>query len=204
MAVAIVEGTLRSGYDPVLEPISALALGPRGWVQTSNFVLLTISMVSFAVVLRTALRSGASSVAAPGVFLLMAIGMALSAAFTMDPVGAPATTSGQLHELGGFLIFPWIPVAVLSSARRFRRDPEWRSLAKYTLVTGLFCLAAIVFFLVFVGPPSWSPRLASGFRGLVQRLIVFPFFAWMAVIARRAYRGSSRPSLATDAGLPVG
>src|SRR5262245_66554452 len=30
-AVATVEGFLRGGYDPIAQPISALAIGPRGW-----------------------------------------------------------------------------------------------------------------------------------------------------------------------------
>ena len=52
-AVATVEGSLRAGYDPIAQPISALALGPRGWVQELNFVLLAASFFSFAAVLRS-------------------------------------------------------------------------------------------------------------------------------------------------------
>jgi hypothetical protein len=187
-AVATVEGALRAGYDPIAQPISALALGPRGWVQELNFALLTASFFSFAAVLRSEFRRGVSSVAGPGVIVIMAIGLVLSGAFTMDVPGGPVTLAGRLHLTGGFLIFPWMPVALLLMARRFRRDESWRPYFEYTLATGLLCLATIAFFLLFVGPPPF-PRPLSGIAGLVQRLQLLPFFAWIALVTRRAYRG---------------
>lgn len=183
--IATVEGSLRVGYDPIADPISALALGPRGWVQQLNFALLTASLLSFTVVLRTQLRQGAASIAGPGIFLLMTIALALAGAFTMDAPGAPPTLAGQLHLLGGFLFFPWMPVALLVVARRFRRDPCWRLYFAYTLATGLFCLAAITFFLLFVGPPGF-PRPLSGIAGLVQRLQLLPFFVWITLVSIRS------------------
>ena len=191
LAVATVEGFLRGGYDPIAQPISALALGPRGWVQEVNFAIFAASLLSFAVVLRQQLRPGVSSVAGPGVFLLLTIGVALAGAFRMDAPGTPPTLVGRLHLMAGFLVFPWIPVALLIVARRFRRDPRWRPYFAYTLVTGLYCLGAIVFFLLFVGPPE-LPRRYAGFAGLVQRALLFPFLVWIALVARRAsdYRQS--------------
>jgi hypothetical protein len=186
--VASVEGSFRAGYDPIAQPISALALGPRGWVQELNFVLLTASFFSFAVVLRSEFRRGVSSAAGPGLMGLMTIGAVLAGAFPMDAVGAPATLSGRLHMVGGFLVFPWMPVVLLLMARRFRRDETWRPYFEYTLATGLLCLATIAFFLLFVGPPGF-PRPYPGIMGLVQRLQLLPFFAWIALVARRAYRG---------------
>ena len=53
-AVATAEGVLRGGYDPIAQPISALAVGPRGLVQTLNFALLAVSFFSFAVMLKSA------------------------------------------------------------------------------------------------------------------------------------------------------
>jgi hypothetical protein len=188
-AIATVEGFLRAGYDPIAQPISALALGPRGWIQEVNFVLLAISFLSFAAVLRTELRREAASVAGPGLFALMAIGVTMAAIFPMDAEGDPPTLVGRLHGVAGFLVFPWIPTVVLLLARRFRRDAHWRAYFAYTLATGFLCLAALIFFLIFVGPPTSSPRLFSELRGLVQRLMLFPFFTWIALVVRRAYRG---------------
>jgi len=187
LAVATVEGSLRAGYDPIAEPISALALGPRGWVQEANFALLAASFLSFAAVLRKELREGAASVAGPGVIVLMAIGTFLSGAFTMDAPGTPATLVGRLHMVAGFLAVPSMPVVLLLVARRFRRDARWRPYFACTVATGLYCLATLVFFLLFVGPPDAGPRAFPGLVGAVQRLLLFPFLVWMALVARRAH-----------------
>jgi hypothetical protein len=204
-AVATAEGFLRGGYDPIAQPISALALGPRGWVQTLNFALLMASFLSFAMVLRTQLRPGVASIAGPAVFVLMAFGLALAGAFTMDAPGAAPTPIGKLHLAGGFLVFPWLPVALLILARRFRHDAGWRRYFGYTLATGLFSLATITFFLLFVGPPGF-PRPLPGLAGLIQRLQLLPFFVWMAFVTHHAYqRTKARPTPAhEDSRAPAG
>ena len=191
-AIATVEGFLRGGYDPIAQPISALALGARGWIQELNFALLAVSFFSFAVVLRKALRQGPASVVGPGLFFLMTLGVSLAAAFVMDAPGASPTLAGRLHTLGGFLVFPWMPVVLLVVARRFGRDARWRSYFTYTWLTGVFCLVVMAFFLLFVGPPGMGPRAFPGLAGLVQRLQILPFFTWIAVVAHHAYREHGR------------
>ena len=185
-AVATAEGFLRGGYDPIAEPISALALGPRGWIQELNFALLAASFVSFAFVLRAEFRQGAASIAGPAVLLLMTVGVGLAAAFPMDATGAAPTLVGRLHVVGGFLVFPWMPVVLLIAAARFRRDASWRPYFGYTLATALLSAATITFFLLFVGPAG-VPRPLSEFTGLVQRVQIVPFFVWIAIVAHRAY-----------------
>jgi len=187
LLMAAVEGFARTDYDLIAQPISALALGERGWVQMMNFALLALSFSAFAVVSRNAFRYGTASVAVPALFAWMTIGVVFAGAFPMDAPLAPPTLDGRLHEIGGFMVFPSIPVVVLLLARRFRGDPDWHPYFKYTLATGCFCFAMLIFFLLFVGPPSASPRPASDFRGLIQRGWLLSFFVWMAVVARRAW-----------------
>jgi hypothetical membrane protein len=185
-AVASIEGLLRPGYDPIAQPISALALGPRGWIQQANFALLAISLAAFGVTLRTRLRDGVASAVGPAIFGLMTIGLALAGIFAMDPPGAPQTLTGRLHTLGGFFFFPWMSVLLLLVARRFRRDDGLRPYFAYTLATALFCLATMAYFFAFVGVPGVSSRL-SNLAGLVQRLQLGAFLAWMAVFAGRVH-----------------
>jgi hypothetical protein len=186
--VALVEGGLRPDYDWVSQPISALALGPRGFVQEVNFAILTVSFGAFAWVCRSAFRHGTGAAAVPLLFASMTLGVGIAGAFPMDAAGAAPTLDGRLHDVGGFLVFPWIPVVVLMLARRFRHDPDFLPYFRYSLVTGGLCLSLLIFFLLFVGPPSAPPRAFSEFRGLVQRTLLLPFFTWMAVVALRAHR----------------
>jgi hypothetical membrane protein len=181
-AVATVEGLARTGYDPIAQPISALAFGPRGWIQQANFALLAISLAAFGVTLRARLRDGDASLVGPAIFGLMTVGITLAGIFTMDAPGASQTDAGRLHSLGGFFFFPWMPVVLLLVARRFRRDDRFRPYFKYTLATALFCLATMIYFFAFVGVPGVSSRL-SEFAGLVQRLQLLPFLTWMAIFA---------------------
>lgn len=183
-AVASVEGFVRAGYDPVAHPISALALGPRGWIQQANFALLAISLAAFGLTMRTRLRDGVASLVGPAIFGLMTIGITIAGICTMDPPGASPTAIGRLHTFAGFLFFPWMPVVLLLVARRLRRDRRLRPYFGYTLATALFCLATMVYFFASVGVPGVSPRL-SNLAGLVQRLQLLPFLTWMAIFAGR-------------------
>src|SRR5215471_13730695 len=51
-AVYLTEGATRLGYDGWRHSISALSLGPGGWLQQANFVLLDINVLIVAVVWR--------------------------------------------------------------------------------------------------------------------------------------------------------
>jgi len=149
---------------------------------------------------RTRLRPGAAAVAAPAVLVLMTVGVLIAGAFTMDPIGAAHTLEGRLHGAAGFLVFPWMPVLALILARRFRRDPRWRPLSTYSLATGLFCLAMVIFFIAFVGPPDAGPRPLSWAVGLVQRILLLPFLMWVSLVARRASTvGASESNAAAGA-----
>src|ERR1700729_230070 len=53
-AVFLAEGTAREGYRQSRHPVSSLALGPRGWVQTANFVVTGTLCLAGAAGLRLA------------------------------------------------------------------------------------------------------------------------------------------------------
>ncbi|MGB8253138.1 MAG: DUF998 domain-containing protein, partial [Anaerolineaceae bacterium] len=47
VAVFMIEGWLRPGYDPLSTFISTLSLGPRGWIQIINFILFGAFLLLF-------------------------------------------------------------------------------------------------------------------------------------------------------------
>ena len=86
LGTASTEGAIRPEYHPMRHPVSSLALGPRGGIQTANFAVTGMLMLAGALGLSRAAadtarpRSGSAFLAAAGVGLLG------SAAFVTDPV----------------------------------------------------------------------------------------------------------------------
>src|SRR6266699_4081472 len=61
----LLEGITRPGYDAWQQPISALSLGPGGWVQQVNFVVFGILTVLSAFGWHQLLTPGRSSIVFP-------------------------------------------------------------------------------------------------------------------------------------------
>ena len=57
VVIFLVEGATRTGYNPLRHPVSSLALGNFGWMQTANFIVAGLLMVAFALGLWLTLRS---------------------------------------------------------------------------------------------------------------------------------------------------
>jgi hypothetical protein len=65
VAVFLLEGAVRDGYRPLRHPVSSLALGSRGWIQTGNFVVAGTLFLAGAAGLARAGDPAASSRVAP-------------------------------------------------------------------------------------------------------------------------------------------
>ena len=53
-ATFLAEGAVRDGYRPLRHPVSSLAHGPRGWIQTANFAVTGVLCLAGAAGLRLA------------------------------------------------------------------------------------------------------------------------------------------------------
>ena len=84
-AAYTLEGATRQGYDWLAQPISALSLGPGGWVQRANFVLFGLLMVVSAVGWRRLLAAGRAAVAFPGLRTLAGVALILTASSLRIP-----------------------------------------------------------------------------------------------------------------------
>jgi hypothetical protein len=54
VAIFLIEGVTRAGYDPLRHLFSSLALGDSGWTQIANFVVAGLLTLVFAAGLRRA------------------------------------------------------------------------------------------------------------------------------------------------------
>jgi hypothetical protein len=193
-ATFLAEGAVRDGYRPLRHPVSSLALGPRGWIQTANFAVTGTLCLAGAVGLRrtgdhpAGSRAGAALVAAAGAGLIGA------AAFRTDPVSGyppgtpdtPATFSrvGIAHNLAAIPVFLGLPAAAASYGWRSWRAgqrPGFTICCAATAVTmpATMALAAAGF--------GQSSRLGD-YGGLFQRASIITGCAWISVTSARALR----------------
>ncbi|GAA2345530.1 DUF998 domain-containing protein [Dactylosporangium salmoneum] len=156
--VYLLEGAFRTGYHPVRQTVSELALGPGGWVQVVNFLVAGVLMLVFAAGLRGARRV---------LIAIWGIGLLGAGVFVTDRVGDPPTWHGQLHDLAFSL--PGFAALAAVMIVDVRRRP---------LFSGLSAAAFITLFFV--------TNASAAHMGLFQRLLITVGWLWLAVLAVRS------------------
>jgi hypothetical protein len=185
VAVFTIEGWLRPGYNALSTYVSALSLGPRGWIQMVNFVVLGALLLAFTAGAASEFQTGKASKGGPILLSIISILFMVSGPFRMDPTGTPLdqiTVHGTVHGLAGGIIFILMPITCFVFLRRFRLDPDWRSLQWWTLGLGIIIAAAVILLTI----ASKSPSVESIFidwLGLIQRFIIIPFMLWVCLFA---------------------
>lgn len=191
VAVFTVEGWLRPGYDPRRMFISALALGPRGWIQIVNFLVLGAMLFAFARGVAAAFREGKASRAGHVLLTIIAVALFASGPFVMDPMGTALgqmTAHGILHGVLGAVVFSLAPVTCFVFWRRFRADDSFRSLSAWTLIAAVVITVAVALLRVAT-PRTPAPENAlTGWAGAIQRLALVTFLAWVFTFARALSR----------------
>jgi hypothetical protein len=185
VAVFLFEGATRVGYSPTRHPVSALALGGRGWVQIASFLITGTAMGAFALGVRRMLGPGPAATWGSLLLAAFALGLVASGVFVMDPPAgfppgqpgdAAATWHGIAHDIAGLVVFTALPAAAVVLAARFRttRDLEWLgpvSVGAGALTVGLFIAFAAV------------EEAGGSVAGLLQRGAIVAGWGWVAVVA---------------------
>src|SRR5262249_7424826 len=151
VAIFTIEGWLRPGYDAQRMYVSELALGPRGLVQILNFVACGVASILFARGMRAEFPAAG---AAARQLDLVGVGLIGAGLFVMDPLTTPVgrlSWHHHLHGVFGTAFFYCAPAACFLFPRHFREAPRWRSLAGYTLGTGVVMVVATIALAVIVG-----------------------------------------------------
>jgi hypothetical protein len=197
VAVFLVLGAIRPGYEPLRHQVSYLSLGDGGWIQTASFIITGVLVLAFAVGLRHVLAGGVGSVVTTVAVGVAGAGLLIAGVFpTMPAFGFPPGTpnafpkdippSAYVHVVGAVAFFGGLIAAPLVMARRFRRTGERGWAAISILSAG----AVFVFFAGSSADPSGQP-FAPAWAGLLQRLAIVAGLGWMAVIAASVLRGRS-------------
>jgi hypothetical membrane protein len=186
LAVATLLGILDPRFDVMTEPVSALAWGPLGWVQTANFYALGAATVAFAVGLYRDLEGRGRLGAA---ILLSISGLALIVAgiFKGTPPGAEPTPSGLIHGMAFFWTFIPLPTVYALTALRLKAERGWGAYAVYSaaMPSAVFGLVAIY---VVLGSDSGDPLFFVG--GILNQVLIALAFGWVTITAGRLLRNT--------------
>ena len=180
------EGWLRPGYQSRSMFVSELALGPRGWIQSVNFVVFGVLFLMFTRGVSRKFQSGKASRAGPVLLTIIGVSFLVSGFFTMDPVETPPdrmTWHGTLHGLFGALVFSLSPISCFVFLRRFGIDPKWRWLQWSTGLAGAIIVASVV---IMAAGPTRAPALPNAFNawnGAFQRAALIPYLFWTFAFA---------------------
>jgi len=193
VATFTIEGLLRPGYEARWMFVSELSLGPRGWIQMTNFVVLGILFLVFTRRVAEEFRKGRASKAGPILLAIIGVSFFASGFFNMDPVSgarfAPPPDQlswhAVLHGFFGNLVFSLAPVTCFVFAWRFGHEHGLRRLAWWTLAAGMTILGAVASMAVGPAHPPAAPNIFNDWLGAVQRTALVVFLAWVFVFAAR-------------------
>lgn len=188
VAVIVVEGALRPDYSSLHRFGSELALGERGWVQTTNFLVTGVLVLAFTVGLRRVLAGGRGGIVAPVLGVVFGLCLIVGGVFTTDPkpgypvgstgVSEPSLT-GTIHDANPAPFYLSLIALVVVVARRFAKDGESKALVWYCVATAL--LIPLTFAL---SAGQFDMETQSGqFHGLWQRVNLALSLGWFGVVA---------------------
>ena len=183
----VLEGITRPGYDTGTQPISALSLGPGGWVQQVNFVVFGILLVLSAVGWYRFLAPGRAAIWFPliqGINGLCLIGVGV---FSMDPFpGYPpgvtltsSTVHGTLHSSLAWVLIITLALGCFAFAQYARVLLHWRGWFVYSLITGMLIL---IFWGAFVQGANGTIAGLVPLTGLTERLSAGSHALWMCLL----------------------
>lgn len=178
--VWLIAGARRAGYRPIYHPISALSLGPGGWVQATSFVVAGMLLGGFA----AGLRAAGSSFPVAVLVAVAGIGLVGAGVLPMDPMrGYPPGSierdpdgfswRHRLHDAASITVFLTIPAAAIVSGVHEGGWWRWHSIVSAIVTLGLFGWFGVAY-------ERDTPR-----AGLIQRSFVLVLWTWIASLGIR-------------------
>jgi hypothetical protein len=193
--IYLIEGVTRPGYSAWQQPVSALSLGPGGWVQQANFVVYGVCTLCLAGAWRTVLTGGAGALSYPLLRSLEGLAAMLVGVFSQDPAGYPPgitvttpTLHSEIHLIGAFVLVGTNVCAFLVMAWHFARDWQWWGWAAYSVLSALLMLVCMALF--------GMAQQHGGDAGLFERLATSTVTIWGVLLLAHLWAGARfmRPS----------
>ncbi len=190
----LIEGAVRPGYNGWQQAISALSLGPGGWIQQANFVVFGVCTLCMAFAWRKVLKGSVYAIWYPIIRGIEGLGLIMVGFFSGDPApGYPPgtvlttpTLHGEIHIIGAYVIVGAMACGLFAIAWRFWRNPNFRGWVAYSLISGLLTLVFMAFFGAAQNPHS----VFTGYAGLFERLATNAETLWGVLLLARLWAGT--------------
>lgn len=178
-----IEGFMRPGYNLTSNYISELSLGPRGWIQITNFLILGTLFLIFTQAVAAEFQKGMAAKIGVWILIIIGIGFFLSGPLVMDPANTPSsamTSHSKLHWIVGAIVFLLFPVSIFLYRSCFK-DKYWQSFRSTSLILGLIVTTALI--LMTINPPG-----SEKWIGLIQRTLVIPYLIWIMLFSFKLFQ----------------
>lgn len=172
-----IDGAARPGYSLMRDAISTLSTGQAAWVQRLDFALCGVSVLWSAFVFRKILADGACATWYPIARVIEGAGLVAIAFFTKDPV----------HTIFLIVIVNAMCLGLFIIARRFWRNPAWRSWTAFSVACGLLPMVVMPFF----GIGLKTHSVFSPYSGLLERVATEADTIWSIALVSRLWRRRS-------------
>ena len=210
--------TTRNTAPTTAPILAGLAVGPLGiaaadlanpdwpWIEwmASYFVngragwLITLAAVSLAVASASLIGPAAAHTRRhrAGLWLLgiWAVGMLTVGLVPADPPGQwdHPSTANLVHGVAGLAAFVALPTAAALLTRVWRRDERWRPARRWLTVTAAATWLTLGAFAVawvdVIGGPQLGVGSHPSVAGLLERVMVWSYVGWLAVVAAALHR----------------
>ena len=177
VAVFLVVGLVKPGYNPLDRAVSEGSIGELGWIQIANFLVFGAALLVFAFGLWQGFGDRWSGRVGSALVALAGIGFFGAGVFVTDPGFQATTFHGNMHMLASAVIFLSLMIGAFVFARRFWPD---RQFAIYSILSGLAIPAG---FIAIAALGRWP--------GLVQRVMIALVWTWLAILALRLRRSTA-------------
>lgn len=168
-AIYLIEGITQPGYDAWRQAVSALSLGPGGWVQQVNFIFFGALLVLASAGWYRLLLPGRNAIWFPLFQGLGGLGL----------IGAGIVTSGTLHTLLAYALIYALAIGCFALAQRFWVARQWRGWAVYSGITGVLIL---LFWGMFIQGANGNVAGLTPLAGLIERLSAGSHALWLCVL----------------------
>jgi hypothetical protein len=174
--IVFLQHFLRPGKNMLSCFVSEYAVGDYGWLMTIGFFSLATAALLLLIGLPMNLTASKLSKITLGIFC---VGSLLFSIFPTDvPVVFPPTPRGLIHGFAALIALIVLGIAMIAWGVVFKKNENWKSLAKPSLFFGVMSL--ILFIIFFASPVT--------LRGLTERILLVWDVSWLLLVSRKLYK----------------